>query len=112
LVTSMFMHGGWAHLLGNMWFLWIVGDNVEDKLGKIRYLALYLVGGAVAALTFAAIARASKISPELLEALGGRHPPLVGASGAIACVMGAYLVFFPEARVRILWWLFFYVQVI
>src|SRR5262245_37415590 len=108
LVTSMFMHGGWAHILGNMWVLWIVGNNVEDKLGKIRYLLFYVAGGAAAALTYALIATRVPVSMEVVRQLGGRsHPPLVGASGAIAAIMGMYLVFFPEARIRVL--ILFYV---
>jgi membrane associated rhomboid family serine protease len=112
IFTSMFMHGGFAHILGNMWVLWIVGDNVEDKLGKFRFLALYLVGGCAAALTFAGIDHGTEIAPELLARLGGRRPPLVGASGAIAAIMGVYLVFFPEARIRLLFWWLFFVRII
>jgi rhomboid family protein len=111
ILTSMFMHGGWGHLLGNMWILWIVGDNVEDKVGKLRYALLYLVGGCAAALAFAGITHVVHTNPEILEKLG-RQPPLVGASGAIAAVMGMYLVFFPEARIRLLLFVFVFVQVI
>jgi len=108
LFTSMFMHGGWAHILGNMWVLWIVGDNVEDKVGKFGYLVLYLLGGCAAALTFAAIALAGGADPRAMSLYGRDLVPLVGASGAIAAIMGVYLVFFPEARIRMLvWWLFF-----
>ena len=108
IVTSMFMHGGWPHILGNMWVLWIVGNNVEDKLGKIRYLLFYVAGGAAAALTYALIATRVPVSMEVVRRLGERsHPPLVGASGAIAAIMGMYLVFFPEARIRVL--ILFYV---
>jgi membrane associated rhomboid family serine protease len=85
-VTSMFLHGGWLHFLGNMWFLYIFGDNVEDRLGRGRYLALYLSGGLLAALTQVVASPASPV-------------PMVGASGAIAAVMGAYLVLYPRARV-------------
>ena len=106
LVTSMFMHGGWAHIIGNMWVLWIVGNNVEDKLGKVRYLLLYLAGGVAAALTYTAIARQIPIPDEIAMKIGERHPPLVGASGAIAAIMGMYLVFFPDARVKILIWFY------
>src|SRR5262245_31941950 len=106
LVTSMFMHGGWAHILGNMWVLWIVGNNVEDKLGKLRYLLLYVAGGVAAALTYTLIAQQVPVPDEVAMQIGDRHPPLVGASGAIAAVMGMYLIFFPEARVRILIWFY------
>jgi membrane associated rhomboid family serine protease len=106
LVTSMFMHGGWAHILGNMWVLWIVGNNVEDKLGKLRYLIFYVAGGVAAALTYTLIARRMPVPHEIAMQIGERHPPLVGASGAIAAVMGMYLIFFPEARVKILIWFY------
>ena len=84
--TSMFLHGGWFHIIGNMWFLWIFGDNVEDKLGHFGFFFFYLSAGIVAAL--AQIAS----SPESII-------PMVGASGAIAGVLGAYMIFFPQARV-------------
>jgi membrane associated rhomboid family serine protease len=86
LITSMFLHGGWMHLIGNMWFLWIFGDNVEDVLGHWKYLAFYLLCGVIAALTQYAISPDSRI-------------PTLGASGAIAGVMGAYLVKFPHSRI-------------
>jgi membrane associated rhomboid family serine protease len=86
LITSMFWHGGWLHLLGNMLYLWIFGDNVEDKLGHFRYLLFYLAAGVAAALAQVALNPASPL-------------PTVGASGAIAGVLGAYLVSFPRARV-------------
>lgn len=111
LLTSMFMHGGIGHLLGNMWVLWIMGDNVEDKLGGARYLLLYLLGGCAAGLAYVVVARVAGTSPQILEQLG-REPPLVGASGAIAAIMGMYLVFFPEARIRLLLWWFFLVRII
>jgi len=85
--SSMFLHGGWLHLIGNMWSLWIFGDNVEDRLGRGKYLALYLVSGVVAALMH--------IYTNL-----GSQVPTIGASGAIAGVMGAYFRFFPHARVE------------
>jgi membrane associated rhomboid family serine protease len=88
-VLSMFLHGGWLHLIGNMWFLWIFGDNVEDVLGHLRYLVFYLGCGGAAALGQAVIAPDSVV-------------PMVGASGAIAGVLGAYLVWFPWARVKTL----------
>ncbi len=87
--TSMFVHAGLGHLAGNMLFLWIFGDNVEDRLGHGRYLAFYLACGTVAALAQAAL------DPQSLV-------PMVGASGAIAGVMGAYLVLYPHSRVLML----------
>ncbi|WP_025056307.1 rhomboid family intramembrane serine protease [Sulfitobacter noctilucicola] len=89
LFTSMFLHGGWMHLAGNMLFLWIFGDNVEEEMGHFKYLLFYLATGAAAGLTQVAIDPSSRI-------------PMVGASGAIAGVMGAYLLLFPKAKVDIL----------
>jgi membrane associated rhomboid family serine protease len=91
-ITSMFMHGSWAHLLGNMLFLWIFGNNVEDALGKVRYLLFYLVGGlaATATQTFVTLAYASDADAAI---------PNLGASGAISAVLGAYLILLPHARV-------------
>ncbi len=86
LITSMFIHAGWLHIIGNMWFLWIFGDNIEDILGRWKYLLFYLVAGVAAGLTQVATSPYSRI-------------PTVGASGAIAGVMGAYIVTFPRARV-------------
>ncbi|AFY68533.1 Peptidase S54, rhomboid domain protein [Thalassoporum mexicanum PCC 7367] len=86
LVSSQFLHGGVLHLLGNVWFLWIFGNNVEEQLGHIRFLCFYLVCGLVAGLAQAAIGPGSEI-------------PVVGASGAIAGVMGAYVVRFPRAKI-------------
>jgi membrane associated rhomboid family serine protease len=94
ILYSMFLHGGWMHVLGNMWFLWIFGDNIEDILGHTKYLAFYLLCGIVAALT------------QVFFNLGSRVP-MVGASGAIAGVMGAYLVKFPHSRIRTLVFFFF-----
>jgi membrane associated rhomboid family serine protease len=87
LVTSMFLHGGWFHLIGNLWFLWIFGDNVEDAMGPGRFLLFYLLCGLAAALT--------QIATNLESAL-----PMVGASGAIGGVMGAYARLYPRARVH------------
>lgn len=84
--THMFLHGGWAHLIGNMWFLWIFGGNVEDRLGTWRYLLFYLLAG------FAAAAVQVAVDP-------GSAVPMVGASGAISGVLGAYLILFPTAWV-------------
>ncbi len=85
-VTSMFLHGGWMHIIGNMWFLWIFGDNVEDVLGRGRFLIFYLACGLFAALAQILVSPDSRV-------------PMIGASGAIAGVMGAYVVKFPRARV-------------
>jgi len=89
VLTAMFLHGGWLHLLGNMLFLWIFGNNIEDRMGHVRYLLFYLVCGYAAAYGFA-----------VLNA--GSGEPLIGASGAIAGVLGAYLVLYPKARVWVL----------
>lgn len=86
LITSMFLHGGWMHILGNMWFLWIFGDNVEDRMGHFRYLIFYLVCGIGAGLSHIYLYPDSQI-------------PTIGASGAIAGVMGAYFISFPQSRV-------------
>ncbi|HYM79259.1 MAG TPA: rhomboid family intramembrane serine protease [Candidatus Dormibacteraeota bacterium] len=89
--TSMFLHGGWLHVLGNMWFLYIFGDNIEDYLGHFKYLLFYLLSGLLAMATQVAIYPHSNV-------------PTVGASGAIAGVLGAYFILYPRARV--LTWLF------
>jgi len=89
IVTSMFIHAGWLHIIGNMLFLWVFGDNVEDALGHLRYLLFYLIGGIVAAL-----AQMLTNSSSLV--------PVVGASGAIAAVLGAYLALYPRASVSVL----------
>ena len=86
VLTSMFLHGGWLHLLGNMWFLWIFGNNIEDSMGHVRFVFFYLACGVVAALAQVAVNPASAI-------------PMVGASGAISGVMGGYLVLYPRVRV-------------
>jgi membrane associated rhomboid family serine protease len=91
LITSMFLHGGWLHMIGNMLFLWIYGDNVEHRLGHVGYLGAYLASGAAATLGYAAV---------LPESAG--YTPLVGASGAISGVLGCYFVWFPSNRVRLL----------
>ncbi|MFE9970521.1 rhomboid family intramembrane serine protease [Streptomyces hirsutus] len=87
--TAMFLHGGWLHLLGNMLFLWIFGNNIEDRMGHLRYLLFYLVCGYAAAYGFALTNT-------------GSTTPLIGASGAVAGVLGAYLVLYPRARVWVL----------
>jgi membrane associated rhomboid family serine protease len=98
LISSMFLHGGWVHLIGNLWFLWIFGNNVEDSMGHGRFLVFYLLTGLVA---------------------GGSHiisdpsspVPMVGASGAISAIMGAYLVLYPRARVHTLFIIIIIVRV-
>ncbi len=92
LFTSMFLHGGWLHLLGNMWFLWLFGNNVEDIMGHARFLVFYLVGGLVAA--------AAQVLVDPVSAV-----PMVGASGAISGIMGAYIVLYPTVRVHTISWL-------
>jgi membrane associated rhomboid family serine protease len=86
LGTSLFLHGGWAHLIGNMWYLWIFGDNVEDQFGSLGFLLFYLAAGAAASVLH-------------VVSNPGSHLPTLGASGAIAGVLGAYAVMFPRARV-------------
>jgi membrane associated rhomboid family serine protease len=106
VIFSMFMHSGWMHLLGNVWFLWLFGNNVEDRLGKMRYLLFYFTGGIVATIAHIAV------QPDSIV-------PVVGASGAVAATMGAYAVWFPNAPIRTLifvllwsikakWWLGFW----
>lgn len=102
LFLSMFMHGGLGHIGGNMLFLWIFGDNIEDRMGHVKYLVFYLICGVIATLAHSAFALAT----------GTAHIALVGASGAIAGVLGAYFVLFRHARVRTLVILFFFVTVI
>lgn len=97
--ASMFLHGGWMHLLGNMWFLYLFGDNVEDAMGHFRFLLFYLLSGLAA--TFAHVA-VNPLSPI----------PIVGASGAISGVVGAYFVMFPTARVLTLVPVFFFVDIV
>ena len=99
LVTSQFLHGGWLHLLGNMLYLWIFGNNVEDRLGRLGFLLFYLAGGVLAGLAQVAVDPSSTA-------------PTIGASGAIAATLGAYLVFFPGARVTSLIFLGFFCQLI
>lgn len=89
LFTHMFLHGGWLHLIGNMVFLWVFGDNIEAVLGKVMYLAFYIAGGLAAAALQILVDPASTI-------------PSVGASGAIAAILGAYVVMFPRSRVKVM----------
>jgi membrane associated rhomboid family serine protease len=88
-LSSMFLHGGWFHLIGNMWFLWLFGNNVEDSMGHVRYLVFYLLSGVAAAAAQTSVNPTSPI-------------PMVGASGAISGVMGAYIVLYPRVRVHML----------
>lgn len=99
LLTSMFLHGSWFHLIGNLWFLWIFGNNVEDSMGHLRFLVFYVLTGVVAALAHVLADPASTV-------------PMVGASGAISAVMGAYLVLYPRARVDTLFWIVVFVRVV
>ena len=107
-LASMFLHATPMHLLGNMWFLHLFGDNVEDKLGRGKYLLLYLGWGGLASLAFLFLGRPmgeiAGMPAGTAEAAWNRLP-MVGASGAISGVMGAYLVFFPRARIRMIWWI-------
>lgn len=89
VLTSIFLHGGWMHLIGNMWFLWIYGDNIEDILGHAKYLVFYLLCGLAASMVHILFNADSRV-------------PTVGASGAIAGVMGAYVVKFPHSRITTL----------
>jgi hypothetical protein len=95
--TSMFLHGSWLHVIGNMWFLWIFGDNVEDYLGHFQYLVFYLLSGLAAAVAQVALTPYSTV-------------PTIGASGAIAGVLGAYFILYPRARV-LTWFFIFFLQV-
>ncbi|HVP47118.1 MAG TPA: rhomboid family intramembrane serine protease [Bryobacteraceae bacterium] len=99
ILTSMFLHGGWMHIIGNMWFLWIFGDNVEDAFGHVKYLIFYVLCGIAAGLTQVAFSAGSRL-------------PMVGASGAIAGVMGAYLIKYPKARIVTLVFIFIFITTI
>src|SRR5687767_4467745 len=90
-VTSMFLHGGWSHLLGNALFFWVFGNNVEDSMGRVRFLAFYLICGLVAAAAHVFLNPASAV-------------PTVGASGAISGILGAYLILYPRVRVKMLFY--------
>jgi membrane associated rhomboid family serine protease len=98
LVTSMFLHGGWMHLGGNMLFLWIFGDNLEEEMGHFGFLLFYLASGVAAAL--------AQVLPD-----PGSFAPMVGASGAIAGVMGGYLLLFPRAKVDVLFIFFIFFRI-
>ena len=96
IFTSMFIHGGFWHIAGNMWFFWIFGNNVEDYLGSMKFVLFYLAGGVVAALAQLAINPVSKV-------------PVIGASGAIAAIMGAYLYLFPRSNIKTLLFIFYFI---
>ena len=97
IFTSMFLHGGWMHLVGNMWFLWIFGNNIEEAMGHVRYLAFYLICGILASASHILSAPASTV-------------PSIGASGAIAGALGAYIMLYPRARVWTLIFLGFFIR--
>ncbi len=99
LFTSQYLHGGWAHLIGNMWYLIIFGDNVEDRMGRLRYFVFYSLCGVVAALLQVVAAPRSTI-------------PMIGASGAIAGVLGAYLLLYPHARVSTVIPFFYFIRIV
>lgn len=99
LVSSQFLHGGWLHVLGNLLYLWIFGNNIEDRFGRLAFLLFYLAGGVAAALAQVLIDPASDV-------------PMIGASGAIAAILGAYLVLYPRARITSLVFLGFFYQLI
>lgn len=93
--SAMFLHGSWLHIIGNMWYLWIFGDNVEDRLGHFRYLLFYLIGGIIGSIAHILVNPTSPV-------------PIIGASGAIAGVLGGYLITFPRSRVLALVPVFFF----
>lgn len=99
MITSMFLHGGWLHLIGNMWFLWLFGNNVEDVMGRARFLTFYLIVGLAAA------------GAHILSAPGS-IVPTVGASGAISGIMGAYLLLYPRVRIQTLFVFVIFLRVI
>ncbi len=96
LLTSVFLHGGWFHLIGNMWFLWVFGNNIEDSMGHLRFIGFYLLCGLLAGLSQMIVSTSSPV-------------PLVGASGAISGIMGAYLVLYPKVRVHTIIFLGFFI---
>jgi membrane associated rhomboid family serine protease len=98
-ITSMFLHGGWGHLLGNLLFFWVFGNNIEDSMGRVRFLVFYLLCGLIAAGTHVFLDPRSPV-------------PTVGASGAISGVLGAYLILYPRIRVRMLFWFLLFIRVI
>lgn len=107
LFSSMFLHGGILHLAGNMVFLWIFGNNVEDATGHLRFLAFYLLCGLVAALTHIGVAAATRVATDPSLRL-----PMIGASGAVSGVLGAYFLLYPRARIVTLIFLVFFAQTV
>ncbi len=98
IITAMFMHAGWLHIIGNMVFLWAFGPEIEDAMGRMRYLAFYLLGGVVAMVAQVAGSPSSTV-------------PCLGASGAIAAVMGAFIVLYPRDRIRTLVWFLIFIRI-
>jgi membrane associated rhomboid family serine protease len=98
ILSAMFMHGGWLHIIGNMIYLWAFGPEIEDQMGRVRYVAIYLLGGVVAFLAQVAMNPSSTV-------------PNLGASGAIAAVMGAFLIIFPHDRIRTIIFLGWFVTI-
>ena len=98
-ITSMFLHGSWGHLLGNMLFFWVFGNNVEDSMGRARFLAFYLICGIAAAVAHMLVQPASPV-------------PTVGASGAVSGIMGAYLLLYPQVRVRMLFFFLIFFKIV
>ncbi len=98
-LTSMFLHGGWFHLIGNMWFLWVFGNNIEDSMGHLRFVFFYLLCGIAASAAHVLTAQTSQV-------------PTVGASGAISGVMGAYAILYPRVRVMTLFWFIIIIRII
>lgn len=94
LITNMFLHGGWMHLIGNMLFLWIFGDNIEATIGSMNFLYFYFIGGLIASMSHVLVDMNSTI-------------PAVGASGAIAAIMGAYMIMFPKNEIKMVFIIFF-----
>lgn len=99
VLTSMFLHGGWVHLIGNMWFLWVFGNNIEDSTGHLRFLVFYLLAGVVASLAHVWVAPGSPV-------------PTIGASGAVSGVMGAYLILYPRVRVQTLFIVLIFIRIL
>ena len=99
IFTSMFLHGGWMHIIGNMTYLYIFGDNIEERLGKFKFVIFYLITGIVAAFSQALIDPTSTV-------------PMIGASGAIAGVLGGYLVLYPKAKIKVFFWFIIFVKII
>jgi membrane associated rhomboid family serine protease len=98
-LTSMFLHGGWGHIIGNLLFFWVFGNNIEDSMGRVRFVVFYLLCGLIAAGSHIALEPRSPV-------------PTVGASGAISGILGAYLILYPRVRVRMLFWFIRFIRVI